>query len=51
LKGTFTMSASVIRFIGQMATHSEETSGNGEPKAKAPKKKPKKEEEKKEEDK
>jgi S-ribosylhomocysteine lyase LuxS involved in autoinducer biosynthesis len=51
LKGSFTMSASVIKFIGQMATHEEHTFNKVEPKIKPSKKKTKKEEEKKEEDK
>ena len=51
LKGNFTMSTAVIKFIGQMATHEEHTFNKVEPKIKGAKKKPKKEEEKKEEDK
>jgi len=51
LKGNFTMSTAVIKFIGQMAAHEEHTFNKVEPKIKGAKKKPKKEEEKKEEDK
>ena len=51
LKGNFTMSTAVIKFIGQIAAHEEHTFNKVEPKIKGAKKKPKKEEEKKEEDK
>ena len=52
LKGNFTMSTAVIKFVGQMATHEEHTfPPKVESKIKGTKKKPKKEEEKKEEDK
>lgn len=49
LKGSFTMSASVIKFAGQVAAHSEQTPGKVE--AKPTRRKSKKEEEKKDEDK
>jgi hypothetical protein len=49
LKGSFTMSASVIKFAGQVAAHTEQTPGKVE--AKPTRRKSKKEEEKKDEDK
>ena len=51
LTGTFTMSADVVKFIGQMGAHAESTFDKVEPKIKSSKKKPKKDEDKKEEDK
>ncbi len=49
--GTFSMSADVVKFIGQMGAHAEKTFDKVEPKIKSSKKKPKKDEDKKEEDK
>jgi hypothetical protein len=50
LKGTFTMSANVVKFIGQMGAHAESTSDKVEPENKPSKKKPKKDQDKKDDE-